>query len=68
MSAEGSLLTASAKVCEKLYSSDKVHPYVVETFADSLTGDDGIKQKCCTMQAVTNYTKDYDSTNKIFLD
>ena len=65
---EGSLLTAATKVCKKLYSSAKVHPDAVIPFADSLTGGDGIKQKCCTMQAVTNYTKDYDSTNKIVLD
>ena len=65
---EGSLLTSATKICKKLYNSAKVHPDAIKTFADSLTGGDGLKRKCCTMQAVTNYSKDYDSTNEIILD
>ena len=40
---EGSLLTDATKICKQLYSATKVRPDAVKTFADSLTGGDGIK-------------------------
>ena len=49
--AEGSLLNMATKV---LYKTHKDNTEL--TFADLLTGGDGIKRKTCTMAAITNYT------------
>ena len=58
--AEGSLLTMVTKVLEK---TDKQN-----TFADSLTGGEGIERKTCTTAAITNYTKLYDVETEIVLN
>jgi len=60
---EGSLLDMSSTILDKLHRNRNE-----ETFADSLTGGDGIKQKTCTMSAtVTNYMKVYEmSILKLF--
>ena len=38
------------------------------TFADSLTGGEGIERKTCTTAAITNYTKLYDVDTEIVLN
>ena len=57
---EGSLLTMATKVLRKTHKQN--------TFADSLTGGDGIKRKTCTVAAITNYTKKYNVDTEIVLN
>ena len=37
------------------------------TIAESLTGGDEIKRETCTMEAITNYTREYDVVTEIVI-